>query len=115
MSGPEETRVLAGPEQRAFVEKCRQVGPGRDSVVSRTEMIEGRRVGRPVVARRGFVKKCPWLWMAGEDMMRGDQVIVLMMRKRADERIPIGARRQARQMFADDEARDLRRNRLEFS
>src|ERR1700732_2252259 len=78
-------------------------------------MIQGGRVARPVVARRGLVKKCPWLWVAGQDMMRGDQVIVLVMRKRADERILIRARRQAWQMFADNEARDLRRNRLEFS
>src|SRR5262249_4258300 len=64
---------------------------------------------------RDLVKKCAWLRMAGKDMVGGDQMIVLTMRKRTNERILIGARRQAGQMFTDNQARNLRGNWLEFS
>ena len=97
VSGPEEAGMLAGPDQWAFIKKGRQIDAGRDAVVSRAEMVEGRGIAGPVVARRSLVEKCPRLRVARQDMVRGDQVIVFVVRQRANECIlvrshqPVGA------------------------
>ena len=39
--------------------------------------------------------------MAGQDVMRGNEVIVFAMRQRADDGVLVGAGGEARQMFAD--------------
>src|SRR5438067_624468 len=78
-------------------------------------MIQGRRVSRPVVARGDLVEERSRLLMAGQDMVRGDKVIVVAVGQRTDECGPVHAGRESRQMLADLDAWHFCRDWLEVA
>ena len=57
-------------------------------------------------------KNAPGCLLAGEDVVRGDEVVVLAVRQRAHDGELVGARRQLREVLAREQAGRLRLDRL---
>src|SRR5262249_5971925 len=83
--GTEKTRVLPGPDERAFHQESRKRDPSRDAVRSRTKVVQAGRVTWPVVSRGDLVEDPPGDRYAGQYLVGGEQVVVLAMRQRTDE------------------------------
>ena len=107
--------MLSRPGERAFHEERRQVDAGGDAVVARFEVIPGRRVARPVVARRHLVEERSRHLVPGQDVVGGDEVVVIAVRQRADHGVLVGPRREQRQMLADVQSRHRGGDRLELA
>ncbi len=111
----EEAGVLAGPQERAFLKVRRQVdADGMPSGAPR-KYDAARGVVRAVVALRDLVEERARLLVAGEDVVRGDEVVVLAVRQRPDDGVLVRSRRELRQVFADEQAGSLRRDGLELA
>src|SRR5262249_20927801 len=112
--GTEKTRVLPGPDERAFHQESRKRDPSRDAVRSRTKVVQAGRVTWPVVSRGDLVEDPPGDRHAGQYLVGGEQVVVLAMRQRTDEGAAIHPGRELRQVLTNLDARDRRRDRLEL-
>src|SRR5262249_58406000 len=86
-----------------------------DAVVPRAEVVEGAGVARPVVAGRHLVEERPGLRVARQQVVRGDEVVVLAVRQRADHGVLVGPGGQTRQLFADAQPRHAGGDRLELA
>src|SRR5579875_1850811 len=105
MLGSEEASVLSGPGERTFHEEGRQIDARRNAVVSRPQIVQGRRIARPIVPRSYFIEESPWLRIARQNVMRGHEMVVLTMRQRTNNGVFIGASGQARQMLTNQQSR----------
>ncbi len=76
----EEAGVLAGPGQRAFHQERRQHHAAGDAVGPRTDVVQARGVARIVVARGDLVEERARLGVAGQELVRGVEVVRLVVR-----------------------------------
>src|SRR5579859_5534699 len=78
----EKSGMLARPGQWSFDKECWQVDAARDAVVAWPEVVETRRIRWPIIARGHLIEERPRLRMAGQDVVRGDEMVVLAMGER---------------------------------
>src|SRR5579875_660238 len=107
MLGSEEASVLSGPGERAFHEKGRQIDAAGDAVVSRPQVVQASRIARPIIARGHFIKERARLRIAGQNVVRGHEMIVLTMRQRANDSVFVRASGEARQVLTNQQSRCL--------
>ena len=107
--------MLSRPGQRSFHEERRQIDAAGNAVVARPQIIQTGGVAGPIVARGDLVEERTRLLIAGQNVVRGDEMIVLAMRHRANDGVLVGARGETRQMLGHQQSRRLRRGRLELA
>ena len=106
--GPRNPACWPGQSSGPSMQVRRQVDAAGRALGAAAEVRPARGVVREVVAAGDLVEERAGLLVPGQDVVRGDEVVVLAVRQRPHDGVLVRPRGELRQVFAGEQAGRLR-------